>query len=400
MGEAAETDYLSREFLQTPYPGFRRLHDTPGFHKLGGIWFIVRHRDCAFFMKHADIGRQLEGLNLPEPQRDKQPLFFTLRHIFAMQDPPDHTRIRSALSPPFTPKEINKLTALIQSSADALLDQLEGVAAANLMDSYAVPLPFKVIAALIGIPAEYHVRLIGWVHDFRKGLEEVLPPIRRDLHARANMAAQEIYDLMARLAREREAHPQEDWLSAFVPRLRDGTITFDELVCGTILMLPAGTQTTLQTIGNSIYALLSNPEQKRKFLELPDEACDTAIEELLRFESPVKCLMRLVKKDIEYQGRRFRKGEQVCIFYAAANRDPAAFTKPDELDLTRTGNRHIAFGGGPHHCLGLHLGRLEVRIALRSLFKRFPGMSLRQHNLEWEDSFFSRQLVALPVSMR
>jgi len=392
-------DYLGREFLQAPHPGFRQLLATPGFHKLGGVWFIVRHRDCAFFMKHTDIGRELEGLALPEPQREKQPLFFTLRHIFAMQDPPDHTRIRNALSPPFTPRQIKKLAAMIQDTADTLLAQLDATTA-DLMQSYAVPLPFKVIAALIGIPAEYHQRLIGWVHDFRKGLEEVLPPIRRDLHVRANQAAHEIYELLARLCRERETHPQDDWLSVFIPRLRDGTITFDELVCGTILMLPAGTQTTLQTIGNSIYALLAHPEQKRKFLELPEEALDTAIEELLRFESPVKCLMRLVKKDIEYQGRRFRKGEQVCIFYAAANRDPAVFARPDELDVTRSGNRHIAFGGGPHHCLGLHLGRLETKIALRTLFSRYPNIALRQPDLEWEDSFFSRQLLALPVALR
>jgi len=400
MRDAAEMDYLSREFLQAPYSRFRQLLETPGFHKLGGIWFIVRHRDCAFFMKHSDIGRELDGLALPEPQRERQPLFFTLRHIFAMQDPPNHTRIRDALSPPFTPKEINKLTAMIQGTADTLLDQLDSATTVDLMDSYAVPLPFNVIAALIGIPTEYHQRLIGWVHDFRKGLEEVLPPIRRELHARANQAAQEIYDLIARLCREREAHPQDDWLSKFIPRLRDGTINFDELVCGTILMLPAGTQTTLQTIGNSIYTLLAHPEQKRKFLELPEAAVDAAVEELLRFESPVKCLMRLVKKDIEYQGRRFRKGEQVCIFYAAANRDPTVFARPEELDLTRTGNRHIAFGGGPHHCLGLHLGRLETKIALRTLFSRCPDLALSQANVEWEDSFFSRQLLALPVCLR
>ena len=392
-------DYLGREFLQDPYPGFRALHEAPGFHKLGGIWLIVRHRDCAFFMKHPDIGRELEGLPAAQPDRETHPLFFTLRHIFAMQDPPNHTRIRNALSPPFTPKEIGRLTEMIEGSAHALLDRVEG-GTADLMSQYAVPLPFRVIATLIGIPPEYHERLVDWVHDFRKGLEEVLPPIRRELHARANRAAQEIYDLLARECREREAHPRDDWLSRFIPRLRDGTITFDELVCGTILMLPAGTQTTLQTIGNASYTLLKHPEQKRKFLEMPAEALDAAVEELLRFESPVKCLMRLVKKDIEYQDRRFRRGEQVCIFYAAANRDSTVFARPDELDLARTGNRHIAFGGGPHHCLGLHLGRLETKIALRTLFARLPELALRGPEPEWEDSFFSRQLLTLPVAWR
>jgi cytochrome P450 StaP len=391
-------DYLGREFLQDPYPGFRELLAAPGFHKMGGIWFIVRHRDCAFFMKHPDIGRELEGLPAAEPDRETHPLFFTLRHIFAMRDPPNHTRIRNALSPPFTPKEINGLTQMIEHTAAALLDRLDA-RPADLMSQFAVPLPFKVIATLIGIPPEYHERLIGWVHDFRKGLEEVLPPIRRELHTRANRAAQEVYDLIARECRQRESHPRDDWLSRFVPRLRDGTIDFDELVCGTILMLPAGTQTTLQTIGNASCALLRHPEQLRLFRTMPADALDAAVEELLRFESPVKCLMRLVKKDIEYQGRRFRRGEQVCIFYAAANRDPAVFRQPEELDLARNGNRHIAFGGGPHHCLGLHLGRLETKIALRALFGRFPGLALRDPNLEWEDSFFSRQLLALPVTL-
>jgi cytochrome P450 len=109
--------------------------------------------------------------------------------------------------------------------------------------------------------------------------------------------------------------------------------------------------------------------------------------------------MRLVKRDIEYDGRRFRRGEQVCIFYASANRDPAVFERPDELDLARSANRHIAFGGGAHHCLGLHLGRLETRIALRELFARFPALAPRPARAEWEDSFFSRQLLSLPVSL-
>jgi cytochrome P450 len=393
-------DYLSREFIQAPFAGFRQLLEMPGFHKLGGIWFIARHRDCAFFMKHPDIGRELEGLPAAEPDRATHPLFFTLRNIFAMRDPPNHTRVRNALSPAFTPKEIRALAQMIRDTAGALLDRLEGASTTDLMASYAVPLPFKVIATLIGIPPEYHERLIAWVHDFRKGLEEVLPPIRRELHARANLAAREIYDLIGTLCREREARPRDDWLSRFIPRMRDGTIDFDELVCGTILMLPAGTQTTLQTIGNAIHTLLTHPQQRRAFVTLRDDALDTAIEELLRYETPVKCLMRLVKRDLEYQGRRFRRGEQVCIFYAAANRDPTVFARPDEVDLSRSGNRHIAFGGGPHHCLGLHLGRLETRIALSELFRRFPELALREADPGWEDSFFSRQLLSLPVALR
>jgi cytochrome P450 len=396
---AADVDYLSREFLQDPYPGLRRLREMPGFHKLGGIWFIARHRDCAFFMKHPDIGRELEGLPAAEPDRATHPLFFTLRNIFAMRDPPVHTRIRAALAPPFAPREIRALDAMIHDTARGLLDRLPADDEADLMTAYAVPLPFRVIATLIGIPAEYHDRLVGWVHDFRKGLEEVLPPIRRDLHESANRAAREIYELIAAQCREREARPRDDWLSRFLPRLRDGTIGFDELVCGTILMLPAGTQTTLQTIGNAIHTLLAHPERRREFAGLPDDALDAAVEELLRFEPPVKCLMRLVKRDIEYDGRRFRRGEQVCIFYASANRDPAVFERPDELDLARAANRHIAFGGGAHHCLGLHLGRLETRIALRELFARFPALAPRRARPEWEDSFFSRQLLSLPVSL-
>ena len=389
-----------REFLQSPYAEFQRLVAMPGFHKRGGVWFIVRHRDCSFFMKHPDIGRELEGIELPEPDLATRPLFYTLRHIFAMQDPPGHTRIRHALAPAFTPREIQRLESMIHTTVDRLLDDLEGRSDADLMEAFAVPLPFKVIATLIGIPAEYHERLVAWVHDFRKGLEEVLPPIRRELQVRADQAAREIYGLMAGLCREREQRPRNDWLSRFLPRMHDGTISFDELVCGTILMLPAGTQTTLQTIGNSIYSLLLHPAQAHRFAELPGEALGAAVEELLRFESPVKCLMRLVKREIEYEGHRFRRGEQVCIFYAAANRDPAVFERPDELDLGRAPNRHIAFGGGAHHCLGLHLGRLETKIALQSLFARFPRLTLARRDLEWEDSFFSRQLVSLPVSLR
>lgn len=238
-----------------------------------------------------------------------------------------------------------------------------------------------------------------WVHDLRGGLEEVLPPIRAAVLARANASAKDLHALFSELVDERERRATNDLLSKFAQKKREGVVSREELISGAILMLPAGTQTTLQTIGNSACVLLQH-DQHRRFVAMSEAEQYHAVEELLRYESPVKCLMRMVKEDLDYQSHRLRRGEPVCFFYGAANRDPRAFPDPDALDLAHTPNKQIAFSAGPHHCLGLHLGRLEVRLALKMLFEAFPAMRLASPTVTWENSFFSRQLLALPVSLR
>ena len=395
-----KTAFQEKSIRQNPYPFFRELLSEPAIPKVSNIWLLSRYEDCLKLLKYPSIGRELDGINFPEPCFETHPLNFVMRHIFALKDAPDHTRIRNAFNPYFSRNDILQMRDLIQQEVDELINQIEQEDTVELMHSYAVQLPFKIISTLLGIPAEYHLRLISWVHDLRQGLEDILPPMRKETLLKANAAAKAIYELFSKLVTEKQQAPNNDLLSKFVLQAKGNLINFEELVSGSILMLPAGTQTTLQTIGNSIYTLLRNEEQKHQFLELTDTQLDNAVEELIRYESPVKCLMRTVKRDLVYRSHTMRRGEQVCFFYAAANRDARVFPKPDTLDLMRPNTNHIAFSAGLHHCLGLHLGRLEVNIALKTLFQRLPGIKLIHSEGQWEDSFFSRQLLTLPVTTR
>ncbi len=397
--ETFKFDFRDPAIAQDPHLLYRRLLDEPTIPRVGGVWLVSRHEDCNALLKHPGIGRRLDGVPPLELEFSRQPLGFVLRNLFAMQDPPEHTRIRGALSPYFSRAEMAKMQALIVDDASALIERMRNKTQVDLMEAFAVPLPFRVISAFLGIPSEYHARLVQWVHELRGGLEEVLPPIRAAVIKRANSAAEKLYSLFNELVSERERRPGDDLLSKFSVKMLEGVVSREELISGAILMLPAGTQTTLQTIGNSIYLLLRH-DQHRQFVALSEAAQYQAVEELLRYESPVKCLMRTVKRGMDYQSQHLRRGEPVCFFYGAANRDPRTFLDPDRLDLARTPNKQVAFSAGPHHCLGLHLGRLEVRIALKLLFEAFPTMRLTMPLVEWEDSFFSRQLLTLPVSLR
>ncbi len=385
-------------FMQDPLPFFNQLLEESTLQKIGGVWLAASFDDCNNLLKEKNIGREIEGLETRATNFDRNPLLFLMQHVFAMRDAPNHSRIRSALNPHFQPQEIARYGDIIIEEANQLISSFKHDRVVDLMYQYAEPLPFRIISLFIGIPAHYEQDLVTWVHDFRKGFEEVLPPINQEIIRNANAALNNLYALFKHLISLRAKKPQNDLISRFLISLEAGQVTEDELIASTLLMLPAGTQTTLQTISNSIYVLL-NKNRHRQYVAMCKSEQAVAVEELLRYETPVKCLMRIIKSDFTYKGQQLRKGEKVCFFYSAANRDRIAFAEPEKLDLSRVDNRQMAFSAGAHHCLGVHLGRLEVRLALDVLFKRFPDIRLVDKKPIWEDSFFSRELIRLPVHL-
>ena len=390
--------FHAKSYNDNPYDLFHQLRTLGRIHKFNRLWLVSRHEDCISLLKDKRIGRQSdeEGGDI---NQEEFPLFHSLSYAFGMMDPPEHTRVRGVFREFFTRDYIEHLTPVIQREAGLLLDSFPQNGQVDVVKFYAEALPFRIISAMIGIPASYETDLICWVHNFRKGFEAVLPPINREIRRLADEAATNIRNMYLALIDEKRRQPGHDLISHILPSLDTKVLSLDEAIGGLSLMLPAGTQTTLQSISNGILCLLQNPRQLELFKQQSDRDRYQSVEEILRYESPVKSLMRSVKEDFLYCGLKLRAGEKVCFLYASANRDEEVFEDAEAFKLDRDCSKQLAFSAGPHHCLGIHLGRIEVKIALQMIFERYPHCQLLESEPSWENSFFSRQLNKLLIKL-
>jgi cytochrome P450 len=310
-------------------------------------------------------------------------------------DPPDHERLRALVSKAFTPRLIERMRPRIQAIADSLLDAVEDKGEMDLIDDYAFPLPIIVIAELLGVPAEDSNSFREWSDAAVSGnatkeyLEEVLVP-----HMQA------FSDYLRRMFEEKRMNPKDDLISALVRAEEAGErLSEDELLGMVFLLLIAGHETTVNLIGNGVLALLQHPDQLEKLRNDPS-LVKGAVEELLRYDGPVETSTeRFAREDVAIGGTVIPKGEMVLVVIAAADRDPERFADPDELDITRPDNRHLAFGKGIHHCLGAPLARMEGQIAIGTLLRRMPRLRLKEssQSLSWRSGMVLRGLQGLPV---
>jgi cytochrome P450 len=311
------------------------------------------------------------------------------------RNPPDHTRLRGLVTAAFTRRRIEQLTPRIQQITDELLDAMANEAQIDLIDSFALPLPITVICELIGVPAEDR-------SDFHEWSTTIVAGVQADPDA-YSAAATAMVRYLQELLTVKRAAPADDLLSALVA-VHDGEdrLSEDELTSMMYLVLIAGHETTVNLIGNGMLALLTHPEQLALLRAQPHRLPD-AIEELLRFDGPVQvATFRLAAERVDIGGITIPAGELVVAGLLAANRNPACTAQPDTLDVTRTGNPHLAFGHGIHHCLGAPLARLEGRIALGALLTRFPRLRLAvpAEQLTWRPNVLINGLDALPVILR
>jgi cytochrome P450 len=312
------------------------------------------------------------------------------------REPPDHTRLRALVSKAFTPRRVETLREQIQSIVDRLVDRALEQREFDLLETIAEPLPVSVIAELLGIPEADRPRLRPWSADMCLMYELNAP---EEFAHRAVRASEEFSEYLRDLSRFRRSHPGDDLISALAQVAEAGDrLTEDELIGTCVLLLNAGHEASVNGAGNGWWALFRHPHQLTR-LRADLSLVPRAVEELLRFDTPLQLFERWVLEDAEICGVRVPKGAELGLLFGSANRDPAVFERPDELDLGRDPNPHLSFGAGIHFCLGAPLARLELVFALETLLRRMPSLGLAAEP-KWKPTFILRGLAELRVRAR
>ena len=317
-----------------------------------------------------------------------------MERLMLFADPPDHTRLRRIASQAFTARAVENMRPRIGAIVDEMLDRVAGDGGAELVEALAFPLPVTVISDMLGVPAADHAQLRVWTSAAVKALDPSDDLMALFPAAEAIRSMRVYFD---ELVVERRRHPGEDLLSALIAAEDDGDhMSHDELLDTTILLFGAGHETTVNLISGGTLNLLRHPAELRRLMDDPT-LIGSAVEELLRFGPPVQLSSRIATTDLELAGQHIEAGSAVLALIAAANRDPEVFDEPDRLDIGRADNRHLAFGGGIHHCLGAPLARVEGQEALGRLFNRFPMLKLESDDVEWKPTSTIRGPAALPL---
>lgn len=380
----------SAAFRADPYPFYRRLRETDPFHRSRPAdgWVLSRHadvlavlRDPAFSSDERNsnlyprIAGRMARAGLPDPYEGDNMSMLRL-------DPPDHSRLRGLVSKAFTPRAVERMRPRIEQILKELLDTRPAHGAMELVRELAAPLPVRVIAEMLGVPAEDHARFRHWSDEIVRGLGDGTMDDQRA----ALRGQRELRGYFEAIVAARRIAPRDDLISALAAAEEAGDrLAMGEMFATLTLLLVAGNETTTNLISNAVLALLRNPDQLA-LLQREPERVPAAIEELLRFDSPVQLTSRLVTRDCELGGHALRRGQQLVLLLGAANRDPDAFADPERLDVTRTDVRHLSFSHGIHFCLGAQLARLEGALALEAIVTRYPGMKLLQQTIAWRDN--------------
>lgn len=394
--------FFGPEMVADPYPVYRELRETDPvhWHEPFGAWLLTRYDDVNSVLHDprfsAERTRKMRSM-AGGAGLDTFFNFLSSRMIFA--DPPRHTRLRGLVSKAFTPHAIEAMRPHIQSLVEDFLKPGEKNGRLEIIDDLAYPLPVTVILEMLGLPVADRERLKHWSDEFFLYFAKDPSQVKPEEYQRAmNAVTAEIEYFRAAVARL-HGHPGENLLSAMLHAEEAGDrLTEEELFANTNLLLTAGHETTTSLIGNGTRALLLFPDQLEKLRRDPS-LLPGAVEEFLRFDSPVQFTHRLAGEDVVLRGQTIRKGQFVYLLLGAANRDPARFQDPDKLDISRRDNHHVAFGQGWHYCLGAPLARLEGQIAFATLLRKFPRLRLETDRLEYRETFNLRCLKVLSVQV-
>ena len=388
-------------FIANPYPAYDELRRAGRIHydERTDHWLVPHSADVNALLRDRRFGRSYlhlathEEMGRPTEPATQAPFWHVVRNGMLDREPPDHTRLRGLVSKAFTPRRVAEMRGTIQRIVDALVD--EGLARGefDLLATVLEPLPVTVIAELLGIPEADRHLLRPWSAEICL-MYELNPS--EEYARRAARAAVEFGDYLRDLARARHANPGTDLISALTQVVEEGDrLTEDELIGTCVLLLNAGHEASVNGSGNGWWALFRNPGELAR-LRADPTLVPTAVEELLRYDSPLQLFERWVLEDAEVCGVAVPKGAELGLMFGSSNRDPDVFADPDRLDLARDPNPHISFGAGIHFCLGAPLARLEMQIAFQTILRRMPRLELLAEP-EWKPTYIIRGLKSLPV---
>jgi len=370
-------------FLEDPYPVLNRVRESARvfYDERRDRWFVTRHEDVRACLRDRRLGRNFRHVMSPAeigvPELDPRwPAFWaTERWSLLWLEPPDHTRIRKLVAAAFTPRSVEALREPARTLARELLEPLAEAGRMELLYDYAQPYSIAVICRMLGVPLDRHRDLLDWSHRMVKMYEFDVPV---DNAVAANQAAAEFTEYVRSLIEERRAQPRDDMVSALVDARVDGErLSDDQIVSTVIVLLNAGHEASVNTLGNGMLAFARHPEQWRRVVD-GDVAPAAAGEEMIRYDPPLQLFERWVLTDDFALGEQpIPRGAKLALLFGSANRDPRVFDRPDEFDVSRENAvQHIGFGGGIHVCIGAPLARVELEASVDALRRYWPDFRL------------------------
>jgi cytochrome P450 len=390
---------MQPEVLADPYPLYHRLQAEAPVHWDAFLhaWVVTRYADVVSVFQTFSADRTPTPESLRAMGLEKlTPLAQVMVQQMLFLDPPAHARLRGLASSAFTPRRVEMLRGHIQQIVSDLLDRVVAQKHMDVIADLAFPLPAIITAEMLGVPADDREQLKAWSADFA----EVLGNFQHnpDHAQRVVQSLEGMKEYFARAIADHRQHPRDDVISALIMAEVDGDrLTDEEIIANSIIIMVGGQETTTNLIGNGMLTLLRHPDALAQ-LQADPALIPSAVEELLRYESPSQHTARIVPEDMVFGGVALRKKQAVIAVMGAANRDPDRFADPDLLDLRRADNRHVAFAWGSHFCFGAPLARIEGQAAFAALLGRIPAMRLDPGPITWRENLGLRGLVALPVS--
>ncbi|WP_405556577.1 cytochrome P450 [Streptomyces canus] len=390
-------------FLADPYPAYAELraHGRVQYFEPTNQWLVPHHADVSALLRDRRLGRTYqhrfthEDFGRTAPPAAHEPFHTLNDHGMLDLEPPDHTRIRRLVSKAFTPRTVEQLRPYVTRLAGELVDRLVAEGGGDLLTDVAEPLPVAVIAEMLGIPEADRAPLRPWSADIC-GMYELNP--REDVAARAVRASVEFSDYLRELIAERRKNPGDDLISGLIAAHDEGDrLTEQEMISTCVLLLNAGHEATVNATVNGWWALFRNPDQLAE-LRADHSLVPRAVEELMRYDTPLQLFERWVLDEIEIDGTTIPRGAEIALLFGSANHDPATFPNPERLDLTRADNPHISFSAGIHYCIGAPLARIELAASMTALLEKAPTLSLAQEP-QRKPNFVIRGLEGLSVEV-
>ena len=393
-------DISDPAFKANPYPTYAKLRvaDPVIVDQHAPIVWLFRYADCEEALRDSRLGSPLGSPEVLERKLGAGAAACYIGTSMLAQNPPQHTRLRRAVSKAFTAKAVEAMRDQTVAKVNALLDEVTagGRKEFDLANEVAYRIPISVVCGMLGVPAQHHDRFRALIEENAAVVEPMPTP---EQVVMADKASGELMDLVSGLAAQRRAEPRDDLLSALVAQQDDEAgLTDLELVANVSLLIAAGFCSTMQLIGNTVYELFRHPDQLDLVRAYPARA-GGAVDETLRYQPPVMSWPRSVLEPVSFGGVEVPVGWTVISVLGSANRDETVFDRPDEFDLTRPSHRHLTFGGAVHHCLGAPLARMEAELAVWTIVTRFPDLRLATDDVEWLDNFNVRGLKELPVTV-